>query len=281
MTESPEQGRLLRMLAEFRAISRMDIAFGGRVLSDGSALEITGLCGAQTRSLENLRVVAGQGLGGKAMQMGKPLAVSRYHSARGITHLYDEQVRDEQLETVTAMPIVVGRATRLVVYLATRTQLGLGDRWYDSFSPLVRKIEREVVIDDEVRRRLSLLGAQPGLTAPAEGLTRSDLLDISRELTDLAGRIEDDEVRERIERVALRVNAGGARRDRRTPIGLAAREIDVLEQVALGMTNRQVAENLGIGETTAKSYLKNAMRKLHAANRVHAVRLAREVGAIA
>ena len=40
------------------------------------------------------------------------------------------------------------------------------------------------------------------------------------------------------------------------------------------------AEALGIVESTVKSYLKSATRKLNANNRVHAVRMAREAGLI-
>ncbi len=46
----------------------------------------------------------------------------------------------------------------MVVYLAHRTQVVLGDVWYDAFLPLVRKVEREIAVDDEVRRRLLALG---------------------------------------------------------------------------------------------------------------------------
>lgn len=278
--EAPyDGGRLLRALADFRAVGRSDVAFGGPVVGGGTALDITGLHGTSTRSLQGLRVRAGFGLGGKALTIARPVSVSNYYDARGITHQYDGPVRAEQLETVTALPIVVDRVPRMVVYLAHRTQVVLGDVWYDAFLPLVRRIEREIAVDDEVRRRLAAASA-PAPAAPA--LSRADLSDISAELADLAALVEDDVLRRRLERVRTKVDRGRtpAVAPAQAPTGLAAREVDVLAQVALGQSNREVAEALGLVESTVKSYLKNAMRKLHASNRVHAVRLAREAGVI-
>lgn len=274
---SYDGGRLVRTLADFRAAAGSDVAFGGPVTPGGGALDILGLHSTNTRSLQGLRVRAGCGLGGKALVLGRPVSVNSYHDARGITHQYDGPVRAEQLQTVTALPIMVDRVPRLVVYLAHRTQVVLGDVWYDAFLPLVRRVEREIAVEDEVRRRL----ATAHTPAPA-ALSRADLSDISAELADLAALVEDDVLRRRLERVRTKVDRGRAPAIARRPApsGLAAREVDVLEQVALGRSNREVAEALGLVESTVKSYLKNAMRKLHASNRVHAVRLAREAGVI-
>ncbi|WGX98634.1 LuxR family transcriptional regulator [Nocardioides sp. L-11A] len=290
--EAPtDGGRLLRTLTAFRATGHSDMAFGGPVVDNGTALAITGLHSAQTRALQGLRVRSGYGLGGKALLMGRPVSVTNYYDARGITHQYDGPVRAEQLETVTALPIVVDRSPRMIVYVGHRAQVVLGDVWYDAFLPLVRRLEREIAVDDEVRRRVGALrglGQLPTPHAPAEvQLTRADLRDISDELADLASLVEDEALRARLVEVRNRVEHGrtpatapAARRTPGVPTGLAAREVDVLAQVALGQSNREVAAALGLVESTVKSYLKNAMRKLHATNRVHAVRLAREAGVI-
>ncbi|WP_157537284.1 helix-turn-helix transcriptional regulator [Nocardioides sp. Root190] len=285
--EAPYDGsRLVRTLGEFRAMGHSDVAFGGPVNTSAAAIDITGLHNTNTRSLQGLRVRTGHGLGGKALLIGRPVSVTNYYDARGITHQYDAPVRAEQLETVTALPIVVDRAPRMVVYLAHRAQVVLGDVWYDAFLPLVRRVEREIAVDDEVRRRMVSLGGMllPTAAPPEVRLTRSDLRDISDELADLAALVQDDALRARLEDVRSRVESGRTPQPTTArapaPIGLAAREIDVLAQVALGQSNREVAASLGLVESTVKSYLKNAMRKLHASNRVHAVRLAREAGAI-
>jgi len=277
---------LARTLAEFHAVGRSDMAFGGPVTSGGAAIDVTALHGARTSSLRGLRVRSGYGLGGKALLLGRPASVTSYFDARGITHQYDVPVRAEELETVTALPIMVDRAPRMVVYVGHRTQVHLGDVWYDAFVPLVRRIERELAVDDEVRRRLAGIDPLARPAAPEVALTRADLRDISAELADLAGLVQDDDLRARLEEVRSRVEQGrtpppaAALATKRPPTGLAAREVDVLVQVALGQSNREVAASLGLVESTVKSYLKNAMRKLHATNRVHAVRLAREAGVI-
>lgn len=63
-------------------------------------------------------------------------------------------------------------------------------------------------------------------------------------------------------------------------ISLRQREIDVLQQVARGLSNREIAESLGLLPNTVKSYLKTAMRKLQASNRVQAILVARKEGLI-
>jgi DNA-binding NarL/FixJ family response regulator len=51
---------------------------------------------------------------------------------------------------------------------------------------------------------------------------------------------------------------------------LSAREIGVLEFVAQGKSNKEVAAALNIAENTVKNHLKNILEKLHLENRVQA-----------
>ncbi|MGH3352506.1 MAG: response regulator transcription factor [Nocardioides sp.] len=286
--EAPYDGsRIGQTLASFRAASGLDLAFGGPVRADGTAIDITATCGAKGGALRGLRVVSGQGLGGKTLQTRQPGAVDNYYTARGITHLYDTVVRQEHLETVAALPILVGRTPRMLVYLGSRSQRGLGTVWFDALRPLVRALEREILIDDEVRSRLSRLAPAPAPSAnPSEPVARRDRAErqeMADELTDLAGLVIDPSVRSRLEAMVLRLTgaAGESGPAQLAPVvRLASRELDVLRQVALGNSNREAAESLGIVESTVKSYLKSATRKLNANNRVHAVRLAREAGLI-
>jgi DNA-binding CsgD family transcriptional regulator len=59
---------------------------------------------------------------------------------------------------------------------------------------------------------------------------------------------------------------------------LSPREVDVLACVALGATNADVAERLGLRPETVKGYLRSAMRKLGARTRLQAVIAARRSG---
>ena len=52
--------------------------------------------------------------------------------------------------------------------------------------------------------------------------------------------------------------------------GLSEREWRVLEQVALGKTNAQIAEALHVSANTVRFHLKNIFEKLHVANRTEA-----------
>lgn len=62
------------------------------------------------------------------------------------------------------------------------------------------------------------------------------------------------------------------------PTPLTNREKEILEQVALGLSNRAVAERFGLSEHTVKNHLKNILQKLHLRSRVQLVRYAMERG---
>lgn len=61
---------------------------------------------------------------------------------------------------------------------------------------------------------------------------------------------------------------------------LSEREIMVLQLVAVGKANKQVAWELGISEETVKGYLKTIFTKLGVADRTHAVTVAARRGII-
>ena len=55
-----------------------------------------------------------------------------------------------------------------------------------------------------------------------------------------------------------------------TPDALTQREIEVLEQVAQGLTNLEIAADLGISERTVRNHVGHILDKLHLANRTQA-----------
>ncbi|OJX43857.1 MAG: DNA-binding response regulator [Chloroflexi bacterium 44-23] len=55
-----------------------------------------------------------------------------------------------------------------------------------------------------------------------------------------------------------------------TPDPLTEREVDVVRLVAQGLSNRQIADKLVIGEATVRTHVGNILGKLHLANRVQA-----------
>lgn len=61
-------------------------------------------------------------------------------------------------------------------------------------------------------------------------------------------------------------------------VSLTPREIEVLRLVARGRSNKLIAADLGIGESTVKTHLLKVFEKLEVADRTHAVTLAMERG---
>lgn len=57
---------------------------------------------------------------------------------------------------------------------------------------------------------------------------------------------------------------------------LSAREVQTLEQLCTGQSNKEIARNLGIQEATVKLHVKNVLAKLGVSNRTQAALLAKE-----
>ncbi|TAK94061.1 MAG: response regulator transcription factor [Verrucomicrobia bacterium] len=61
---------------------------------------------------------------------------------------------------------------------------------------------------------------------------------------------------------------------------LTTRELQVLNEIAKGLANKQIASNLGITEYTVKDHLKNILAKLRVADRTEAVSVSVQRGII-
>ena len=75
-------------------------------------------------------------------------------------------------------------------------------------------------------------------------------------------------------RIALRAPSETPER----PFDLTERELTVLERVAAGQTNRQIAEELFLSTRTVDMHVRNILPKLGAANRVEAANTAHRLG---
>ena len=67
----------------------------------------------------------------------------------------------------------------------------------------------------------------------------------------------------------FRLNDPGPAKDE--PEGLAPREREVLNLLASGFVYKEIADQLGIGTETVKTYVKNICKKLHVRNRLEAI----------
>ncbi|TDD30393.1 LuxR family transcriptional regulator [Actinomadura sp. KC06] len=258
----------------------LPVVFGGAVSGSASGgghdrLHITELVGNTTDSLNGLVVRHGNGLGGKAMAMARPLWVSNYPCSASISHDYDKPVEREGLLSILAVPIVVRRRVRGVLYGALREPLSLADRVVGAAVQAARDLEQDIAVQD--RADEALARARPAV--PESAARWEEVRAVHAELRALAERIEDAPTRDRLREASLRLAAAGLNEPTGSPRPvLSPRELDVLSYVALGCTNAEAAERLGLLPETVKSYLRSAMRKLDSHTRLEAVTTARRTG---
>jgi DNA-binding CsgD family transcriptional regulator len=65
-----------------------------------------------------------------------------------------------------------------------------------------------------------------------------------------------------------------------TALGITPREMEILEAMAAGLSNREIAERLFVSENTVKTHANRLFTKLSARRRTQAVQLAKEAGLI-
>ncbi|WP_030614590.1 helix-turn-helix transcriptional regulator [Streptomyces fulvoviolaceus] len=264
-----------RALVRLRRTTGLPIAFGGLVESGRPQIRISELNGTATSALSALAVTSGNGLGGKAVALARPCAVTDYSSSRRISHEYDSAVSAEGLRSVLAVPVVVRRRVRGVLYGALRDARPLGDRTLTAAVEAARDVEQALVVGDEVRDLLVAARAEPSGDA---GSAWEQVREAHAALRALAPRISDPAVRAELLDACELLTSPTAPTAPRDDVGLAPRELDVLACVAAGATNAGAARRLGVTAETVKGYLRSAMRKLGARTRGEAVVAARRAG---
>ncbi|MDI3405361.1 response regulator transcription factor [Streptomyces cavernicola] len=259
-------------LVRLRRATGLPVAFGGLV-EEGRGLRIGELSGAATASLQGLAVAPGSGLGGKAHALARAVAVTDYSTSRHISHEYDVAVAAEGLRSVLAVPVVVRRRVRGVLYGALRTAQPLGDRTLNAAVAAARDVEQTLVVRDEARALLT------AARAPGDDGAWERVREAHSALRALAPRIADPLLRcELLDALGKLMPTGTAVPE--PAVRLAPREVDVLSCVASGATNAATAERLSLRPETVKGYLRSAMRKLGAHTRLEAVVAARRTGVL-
>jgi LuxR family transcriptional regulator, regulator of acetate metabolism len=295
MSNRPQRPRSFDRPAALRAAVRtvqsetgVPVAFGA-FTENGSAV-LSEFRGTRTRKLHRLAVRTGEGIGGRVIAETRPVAVNDYRTADTITHEYDHWVLGEGLASVAAAPIMVRDQPVALIYIATRTKAGFGDRGKAAILSGARRLSIELTVQDEVVRRLRdaecVATASPGNLRDVMDL--EELRELHAELRAVAQLIDDDGLADRVSAVSRRLADVGSTdgpRSATTPAPcdratLSTREVDVVSQVALGCTNAETAVRLSIKPETVKAYLRSAMRKLEAHSRHEAVVRSRSLGII-
>ena len=68
--------------------------------------------------------------------------------------------------------------------------------------------------------------------------------------------------------------------ERLKDLGITKRELEILELIAQGMSNREIAEKLFVSENTVKTHSSRLFEKLSAKRRTQAVQIGKEMGLI-
>ncbi|MEZ7157045.1 response regulator transcription factor [Streptomyces sp. MAD19A] len=279
-TRTGEAVEIRGALARLRRATGLPVAFGGLVEPGRRQVRISELSGTATPALSSLAVTPGNGLGGKAVALARPCAVTDYSISRQISHEYDAPVAAEGLRSVVAVPVVVRRRVRAVLYGALRAARPLGDRTLGEAVQVARDVEQALLVREEAAELLAVADPVPEAGAdpwrePGAGAERERVREAHAALRALAPRIADPALRAQLLDACALLTA------RETPSGavrLAPREVDVLAWVAAGATNGAAAARLGLTAETVKAYLRSAMRKLGARTRGEAVVAARRAG---
>ncbi|MFF1280821.1 response regulator transcription factor [Streptomyces sp. NPDC058299] len=259
-------------LARLRRATGLPVAFGGLVEPGRPRIRISELSGTTTASLHALAVTSGSGLGGRAVALARPCAVTDYSRSRRISHEYDVPVAAEGIRSVLAVPVVVRRRVRGVLYGALRSAEPLGDRTLGAAVAAARDVEQALVVRDETRGLLA--AARPEPDRAGRGAGWEQVREAHAALRALVPRVTDPGLRAELLAACGLLTAP----PRAGGVTLAPRELDVLSWVAAGATNTAVAERLGLRPETVKGYLRSAMRKLGAHTRGEAVTAARRAG---
>jgi DNA-binding CsgD family transcriptional regulator len=141
--------------------------------------------------------------------------------------------------------MAVGFATLGEIDVAAGLSGAIGDRTLQFVGPRRRQLLQASLADacsDDARAQLEHAGESwDAPTALAAASERIDLLAARRATEDVGQAVEDE--------------------------GLTARQHEIAELVARGLTNKQIAQRLGISRYTAETHVRNILERLGAASR--------------
>ncbi|MBA0124470.1 helix-turn-helix transcriptional regulator [Haloechinothrix sp. YIM 98757] len=273
------RARLEGLVERIRSSAGLDGSFGAEIAPRSDRYLIDRVSGQRMHPLNGVVVDAGAGIGGKAMLLGRPMAVTDYQRADCITHDFDQPVAQSGLRSILAIPVMLDGVPRAMIYGALRSANPISDRRIDIAYRLINEYRFDLRVDDEVARRFDELDTAAGARESAH--LREQLRAVHAEARALADEVTDPQLRARIEALSVRAGGGGQPSEPpQTDYQLTRRELDVVVQVAAGLSNADVACRLGLAPATIKAYLKTAMRKTGVHNRLALIAACRRAGLI-
>ncbi|AWB90988.1 helix-turn-helix transcriptional regulator [Aeromicrobium chenweiae] len=263
----PDDLDLLRAAAaRLRRDWEVPLVFGG--LRDDQGVPVRLALGEVTSDLSTITIKPSLGLGGKTWVSRRPAYVRDYGTSLDITHEYDRQILGERVTFLAVVPIVVRDDVRGLLYAGTRGSEQLPETALEALVAEARKVSGELEVRDEVDRRVRL--SESVAAAGPETAELQRLREAYAQMRVIARETADPRTRERLEALLARDVPG--------EVTLTARQLDVVSLVAAGCRNSEIADRLGLGPETVKSYLRSAMARLGARSRHEAVAAARRHG---
>ncbi|EIV90667.1 response regulator containing a CheY-like receiver domain and an HTH DNA-binding domain [Frankia sp. QA3] len=281
---------LPRAIARLRASSGAHLTFGGIVTPHSGRLTVTNVDGPAPSGLLGHSVPPGTGIGGQVVRHCRPVVINDPAAARRVLRSTAPTIESSELGAILAVPVCMDSVVVAVLYGAMRTEVPFTEAAIHAAIATARLMEREL---GAVATRAEPLSpaVPPGRHAPAARAVGAVPLPRSPGQPQESLRLAYRELQEVTEHVAdplLRGRIGGVSEllrgllDQEAKVGgrlaLTPRELEVLAQVALGLSNVETARRLTVSPETVKAYLRSIMRKLGVRNRTAAVHAARQLG---
>ncbi|SQG65323.1 transcriptional regulator, LuxR family protein [Corynebacterium renale] len=262
-------------LTTLKTSTGIPVTMYATLLAD-NRLQITQWVGLRTPALHNLIIDPGGGVGGRVVSTRRAVGVADYARASVISHENDKIIQDEGLYSLVAVPVIVQREIRGVLYVGVHSPVRLGDKVIEEVTMTARTLEQDLAVNSAMRTAGGKSGNNRGGRL-LNGAEWEQVRATHSKLRMLTNKVDDENLRSELERLCDQlISPVPAKQTTR----LSARELDVLSCVALGHTNVEAAEEMGIGAETVKSYLRSVMRKLGAHTRYEAVNAARRIGVL-
>jgi DNA-binding CsgD family transcriptional regulator/tetratricopeptide (TPR) repeat protein len=204
------------------------------------------------------------------------LGESRLAASRALLGLVVAALADEQLARACYESLQAERRQMVMVYSCTSVQRSLG-----RLATTLRNYAAAIRHFEEALQRLHAGEAWSELA-----WTLADYAEMRRARRRRGDDVKADGLEARATQLFTEVDMWNpilrrpAVLTRTDPFGLSSREVEVMELLARGKRNREIAEDLIISERTVQRHLENIFEKMHVDGRTEAVVKALEVGVL-